>query len=106
MHGKALGRTVGMPTANLCVSEGTIPETGVYVTRIKVSDKWFLAVTNIGNRPTYPVDYIISETFIKDFSGDLYGEMVKITPMEFLREEKKFNSFEELKEQIEKDIRR
>ena len=79
---------------------------GVYKTEISLNGKIYKGITDIGKRPTYPVDFIISETFIKDFSGDLYGENVKITPLEFLREERKFGSVSELKEQIEKDIRR
>ena len=53
---------------------------------------------------TYKSDYVISETFIKDFSGDLYGKTLCIIPIEFLRDEKKFSSLEELKKQIEFDI--
>ena len=68
--------------------------------------KIYKGITNIGVRPTFPLDYIISETFIKDFSGDLYAKKLKITLKEFLREEKKFSSLEELKNQVLKDIER
>lgn len=107
LHGDSRGRTLGFPTINQRYPKELVPiKFGVYKSDIVVNGKVYNGITNIGNRPTYPVDYIISETFIKDFSGDLYGKKVRIIPIEFLREEKKFNSFEELKEQIEKDIRR
>ena len=107
LHGDGRGKTLGFPTANLEYPKELTPiKFGVYKTEIGVDGKTYAGITDIGNRPTYPVNYIISETFVKDFQGDLYGKTVRITPIEFLREERKFNSFEELKKQIEKDIRR
>ena len=107
LHGDGRGRTLGFPTLNQRYPEELVPlKFGVYKTEISLNGKIYKGISDIGKRPTYPVDFIISETFIKDFSGDLYGENVKITPLEFLREERKFGSVSELKEQIEKDIRR
>ena len=64
-----------------------------------------MGIANIGVRPTYPSDYVISETFIKNFSGDLYGKNVKIIPLKFLRDEKKFSSLDALKKQIAQDLK-
>ena len=74
--------------------------------KISFDGKEYSGITNIGIRPTFETDFTICETYIKDFSGDIYGKMVRITPIEFLREEIKFDSVQELKEQIKIDINR
>lgn len=105
LQGDKRGRTIGFPTINQKYPTETVRlKFGVYKTKVSFRGKEFDGITNIGIRPTYKSDYVISETYIKNFSGDLYGENVKITPVKFLREEKKFNSIEELKKQIEKDL--
>ena len=105
MHGKALGRTVGMPTANLQVTEGELPAAGVYATRIKVYDKWFLAVTNIGNRPTVDEDKEITiESFIVDFDQNIYGQEVVLEVLEYLRPIQKFSGLDAVFEQVKKDV--
>ena len=94
VRGKALGRTVGMPTANLCVTEGTMPEEGVYATRILIDGQSYISVTNIGRRPTVDDEsYITVETFIIDFSGDLYGKTISVYFIERIRDIVKFNSW-------------
>ena len=105
VHGKALGRTVGMPTANLCVEKGTIPEDGVYATRIRIGDGVYTSVTNIGRRPT--VDdgsYITVETFIIDFNKEIYGEEAILEVHKFLRPIHKFSSLKEVQKQVQKDV--
>ena len=77
---------------------------GVYKTRVIVKGEEYEGITNIGNRPTYPIDFIVSETYIKNFSEEIYGEKVTIIPLSFLREEKKFVNIEELKQQILLDL--
>lgn len=105
LHGDGRGKTLGFPTVNQRYPQDlTVPKFGVYKTQIDIDGKVYTGITDIGNRPTYPVDFVISETFIKGFTGDLYGKSIKITPIKFFREEKKFNSPEELKEQIQKDL--
>ena len=105
VHGKALGRTVGMPTANLCIEDGTIPEDGVYATRITVQGKTYTSVTNIGRRPTVDDEsYITVETFIIDFNEDIYGQFVELEVYKFLRPIQKFSSLEEVQKQVKKDI--
>lgn len=103
--GDQRGRTIGFPTINQRYPDNLVKlKFGVYSTKVVIKDKAYNGITNIGIRPTFQSDYIISETFIKDFSGDLYGQKVKIIPQKFLREEIKFASLDELKKQIEKDL--
>ena len=105
VRGKALGRTVGMPTANLCVTEGTMPEVGVYATRIRIGDGVYTSVTNIGRRPTVDDEsYITVETFIIDFDKEIYGEQVVLEVHKFLRPIQKFNSLQEVQKQVQKDV--
>ena len=105
VRGKALGRTVGMPTANLCIEDGTIPEEGVYVTRIRIGDGVYTSVTNIGRRPTVDDEsYITVETFIIDFDKEIYGEQAVLEVHQFLRPIRKFDSLKEVQEQVQKDV--
>lgn len=104
-HGEKRGRTIGFPTINQEYPKELVkPKFGVYKVKICVGDEEYIGISDIGVRPTYPLDYVISETFIKDFKGDLYGKNVKIIPLEFLRGEKKFKNLEELRNQIAEDI--
>lgn len=105
VHGKGLGKTVGMPTANLCVRGEKLPEAGVYATKIRLRDAVYCSVTNIGNRPTVDDDCTVTvETFILDFEGDIYGEEAELEVLEFLRPIQKFDSLEDVFRQVEKDI--
>ena len=107
IKGEQRGRTIGFPTINQRYPENLVkPKFGVYKTKINLDGKEYYGITDIGIRPTFMSDYIISETFIKDFSGDLYGKKLRVIPLEYLREEKKFSSLEELKKQIAEDLRR
>ncbi len=103
--GDQRGRTIGFPTINQRYPEELVKiKFGVYLTKVLVDGNEYYGITNVGIRPTYKSDYVISETFIKDFSGDLYDKEVEIVPCKFLREEIKFASLDELKSQIEKDL--
>lgn len=106
VHGKALGRTVGMPTANIQVFDETLlPECGVYGTKIFIGDKVYQAVTNIGLRPTVDQEQQVTvEAHILDFEGDIYGENVALEIHRFLRPIRKFGSLEEVHGQVKKDI--
>lgn len=107
IKGDRRGRTIGFPTVNQRYPENLVKlKFGVYKTKIIIDGKEYSGITDIGFRPTFKTDYVISETFIKDFSGNLYGKTLKIIPLEFIREEKKFSSVEELKKQIAEDLRR
>ncbi|MBO5210827.1 MAG: riboflavin biosynthesis protein RibF [Clostridia bacterium] len=103
--GDQRGRTIGFPTINQKYPADLVKlRFGVYKTRVLVDGKSYEAITDIGIRPTYETDFVISETFIKDFSGDLYGKEITVIPVEFLRDEKKFSNIKELKKQIELDL--
>lgn len=106
VHGKALGRTVGMPTANIEVgNESLLPDCGVYATRIKVGKERYLAVTNIGLRPTVDNEqHVTVEAHILDFDQDIYGKTVELEVHKFLRPIQKFNSLEEVLQQVKEDI--
>ena len=105
VRGKALGRTVGMPTANLCITEGIIPEEGVYATRIRIGDGVYTSVTNIGRRPTVDNEsYITVETFIIDFDKEIYGERAILEVHQFLRPIQKFDSLQEVQMQVQQDV--
>lgn len=105
VQGKALGRTVGMPTANLLIADGTMPENGVYVTRIRIGNEAYASVTNIGRRPTVDDEaHITVETHIIDFDREIYGEQAVLELHKFLRPIQKFASLQEVKRQVEKDV--
>ncbi len=105
ISGDKRGRTISFPTINQKYPESLVKlKFGVYKTLVIVDGKQYEGITNIGIRPTFESDYVISETYINNFSDDIYGKKVKIIPLDFIREEIKFSSVEELKEQILKDI--
>ncbi len=105
VRGEGRGRTLGFPTANLEVDsvQSLLPE-GVYATWIHFGDKKYPSVTNIGKRPTFGSTDRTVETYIIDFSGDLYDRELKIDIVDLLRGEKKFRNTDELKQQIVEDI--
>ena len=104
ISGRKLGRTIGIPTANLALPEGlVIPKFGVYACKAITEHGTYLAVTNIGTRPTVEGHHITVEPWILDFEGDLYGKELTLEFYAFLRPEQKFASLEELKEEIQKN---
>ena len=105
IYGKQLGRTIGIPTANLLLPpELIVPKFGVYATKVVSDGKAYLAVTNIGTRPTVAGEGITVEAHLLDFEGDLYGKEITVIFYDFLRPEQKFESLEALKAQIAADI--
>ena len=106
--GKGLGRLLGAPTVNLRLPENIAPpEYGVYAVRALVGGREYPAVADIGVRPTVENEgRAACEVHIFDFSGDLYGEKVKIIFEKYLRPEKRFESREELRSAIELDVKR
>lgn len=106
VSGRKLGRTLGIPTANLSIAEGIVQlPFGVYACKATVEGKTYLAVTNIGNRPTVGGHRITVEPWLLDFDGDLYGKALTLYFYSFLRPEQKFPSLEALKEEITKNAR-
>ncbi|MBQ3816794.1 MAG: riboflavin biosynthesis protein RibF [Clostridia bacterium] len=105
ISGDKRGREMGFPTANQEYPQKLVKvKFGVYKTKVCFEGKTYNGITNIGIRPTYPADFVISETHIKDFSARFYGKEIRIFLKEFIREEKKFSSLIELKNQISKDL--
>lgn len=107
MHGKALGRTVGMPTANLSFEDNKLlPVDGVYGTLSVIDGKNVKGLTNIGKRPSVDnYNYVTIETFLLDFSGDLYDKIIGLEVHAFIRGVKKFANLEEVKQQVNNDIK-
>lgn len=105
IHAKGLGKKMGYPTANLELMDNfVIPKFGVYDTDIIVKGKKYKASTNIGTNPTVEHDGIKIEAHILDFNEDIYGEIVELELLDFVRPELKFNSIDELFKQIAKDV--
>lgn len=104
ISGRKLGRTLGIPTANLALRSDAVKlPHGVYACKARVEGKEYLAVTNIGNRPTVGGHRVTVEPWLLDFEGDLYGKTITLEFHAFLRPEKKFDSLEALKAEIEKN---
>lgn len=105
VEGKHLGKQIGIPTANIFPDPTkAIPKRGVYVTRVTVYDDIYYGISNVGINPTFNEEPKI-ETNIFDFDGDIYGKTIKVEFLEFEREERAFESIDELKATIEKSIR-
>lgn len=105
IHAKGLGKKMGYPTANLkLIDNFVIPKFGVYDSDIIIKGKRFKASTNIGTNPTVENDGVKIESHILDFTRDIYGYTVELELLDFVRPELKFNSVEELFDQIEKDV--
>ncbi len=107
IRGNRRGHTIGFPTANLKPHNRVIPRYGVYSTATLIDGTWRKSITNIGVRPTFENDAEPSiESFIFDFDGDLYGDVLRVRFLHRIRDERKFNGIDELKAQIEKDSAR
>ena len=104
ISGRKLGRTIGVPTANLILPEElAVPQFGVYACKAVVDGRVYPAVTNIGTRPTVGGHHATVEAWLLDFDGDLYGKHLTLLFYAFLRPEQKFESLEALKEEIQKN---
>ncbi len=104
-HGRKLGRTIGVPTANLLLKRRVSPVSGVFaVSVLGVNGKVYQGVANIGQRPTVQGVRQQLEVHLFAFNGDLYGRQLEVVLEKKLRDEVRFNSFAELQVQIEKDI--
>jgi riboflavin kinase / FMN adenylyltransferase len=104
-HGQQRGRTIGFPTANLAVwEEQVLPANGVYAGWATLNDEQFIAVTNIGVRPTFDGQNVTVEAHLLDFNRDIYDQKLTLSFEKRLRAEKKFNGIEELMAQIKADV--
>ncbi len=106
LHGRKIGRTLGLPTINLLPEERKLlPPNGVYATRTVIAGEIFEGITNIGYKPTVGGETRRGvETYLFDLDRDLYGEILTVRFYGFERPEKKFASLEELKNRIEQDV--
>lgn len=106
IHGRQLGRTIGVPTANVELGmRQMLPLNGVYAATVDTRQGTYPAVVNVGHAPTVTDDSPLSvEAHLLDFDGDLYGECVEVRFGPRIREERKFASLEALRSQIARDI--
>lgn len=107
VHGNQNGRKIGFPTANMALKSDNkfIPQLGVYLCEVHTEMGKFYGLTNMGYRPTLNKDEGIHiETHILGFDADIYGQQIEIQFMEKIRSEKRFDSFEDLKNQISADL--
>ena len=107
VEGRKDGRRMNLPTVNITPeNDKLLPKAGVYAATVKADEKEYQAVLNVGGHPTFHDENINVEAHLIGFEGDLYGRFVSVFPRTFLRDIKKFADKDELKAQIEKDIRR
>jgi riboflavin kinase/FMN adenylyltransferase len=103
-NGEKIGRTIGFPTANVGIKRKISPVFGVYSVVIEHMSKAYTGVCNVGKRPTLGGTKTLLEVFIFDFDEEIYGDYINVVFKQKCRDEKKFSSFDELKEQIQKDV--
>ena len=107
VHGRQLGRTIGIPTANLIPPViKKLPPNGVYITESLIQGKTYQGITNIGYKPTVKENFLGVETYLFSCNADLYGQEAEVKFYRYLRPEIKFASLEELKNQMMKDIQK
>lgn len=107
VHGKKIGTKIGFPTANVMrdCNDKIIPKDGVYAAGIQVRGNLYSSVVNIGENPTVSDRGVTTiEAYIIDFEGDIYGEDVRVFFYRRIRDQRKFNSLNELTEAIKRDI--
>ncbi|PKK87516.1 MAG: hypothetical protein CVV63_00725 [Tenericutes bacterium HGW-Tenericutes-8] len=105
IHGDKVGRTLGMPTANLDIDSYVLPPNGVYYVDVMYENHMYPGALNIGYNPT--INYSVKkrvEVYILDFNKTIYGEQLEVVFRQYLRPEKQFKSKEVLIEQLQKDI--
>ncbi len=103
VHGRKIGRALGFPTANMSLEGYTEIERGVYRSSVEIDGTRYRAMSNVGIRPSVGGKELLLETHVIGFSGDLYGRKLCVTLEEKLRDEKRFSSISDLKEQLQRD---
>ena len=104
VHGNRLGRSIGFPTANIWLPKNNLPIRGVFSVKISIDMSEFEGIANIGIRPTVGGTSPVLEVNIFDFKKEIYGKRIKVEFVEKIRDEKKFDSLDDLKKQIAKDV--
>ena len=105
--GRQQGKKIGFPTCNIDIKDYVIAKPGVYAVKVnrKNSNKSLKAIANLGYRPTFNQKEILLEVHIFNFSGNLYNKYLSIEFTKFIRKEKKFKNVNQLKKQIQKDLK-
>ncbi len=104
-HGRQLGSRIGMPTVNLIPEDRKLmPPPGVYFSRTQAGGKKYCGVTNIGYKPTVDGSFLGTETYLFGTDENMYGREIEVSLLKFRRPERKFDSVDALKKQMEKDI--
>jgi len=103
IRGKGIGKILGFPTANIDFTDYLLPKIGVYFTTVEFDNQEYYGLTNVGKKPTFTHNNISVETYIYDFNHDIYGKIVKIKFLEFMRDEHYYANKELLIKQIELD---
>ena len=105
IEGKKIGRTLGFPTANIQINESykLLPKNGVYIVSSEINDILYFGMMNIGNNPTLGENEQSIEVHYFDMSENIYNKKLKISILEHIRDERKFNSLTDLQAQLEKD---
>lgn len=107
VHGRQLGRTIGVPTANLIPPTcKKLPPNGVYITKSYIGEKVYQGITNVGYKPTVKENFLGVETYLFDCDEDLYGQEAEVRFYRYLRPERKFESLQELKGQLDIDVKK
>ncbi|MCA9913240.1 MAG: riboflavin kinase, partial [Anaerolineae bacterium] len=105
IHGDKRGRTIGFPTANMSIWEGQVlPMNGVYAGYVQLDDERFMAVANVGVRPTFAGEEVRVEPHLLDFERDIYGRKISFSFVQRLRGEVKFSGLDALKAQLAQDV--
>lgn len=105
IHGQGKGAEMGFATANQQISQlEKLPEIGVYASKVKIDDKQYIGITNVGTRPTVDdAAKITIETHVLDYNGDLYGKIIEVDLVYRIRDIKKFANTQQLLKQINDD---
>jgi riboflavin kinase/FMN adenylyltransferase len=104
VKGEGRGRSIGFPTANVDTHGELLPASGVYAVRVRTREGWHGGAANIGTKPTFGGSAVTVEVHLLDWSGDLYGQEVRVEFLERLRAERRFPSVSELTAQIQRDV--
>ena len=104
IEGDKRAGAMNFPTANIFPGELIHPKKGVYAIRARYIDKWINGIANFGERPTVDGEKLLLEAHLFEFNQNIYGKELTVEFLTFIREEKKFNNFDLLTKQIQKDI--
>ena len=103
IHGKKIGRALGFPTANMPLEGYDNVERGVYRSEVVIDDVAYRAMSNVGIRPSVGGKELLLETHVIGFEGNLYGRTLSVKLLEKIRDEKRFSSISDLKDQLTRD---